>query len=197
MRVLEIAPETSRVRLGTPFRSRDADSSWRRRQHSKTYPGLVIKTGPDLDAYARWVRRVLKVMKDERGWGIVRVASEGGVSRAMLTNWRDANWTQGKPTRASVEKFCDNLKLKKDEPFGLLRLALDPERGAAKGDDLLEAEPEDAGLDHRIKLLELRLSQNPPAPERRELEIALVAAKRLRDSGSAMIDEVLQKYKAG
>lgn len=156
----------------------------------------MIKTGPDLDAYSRWVRRVLRKLKDEHGWGITRVAQEGGVSRGMLTNWRDANWTQGKPTRVSVEKFCDNLNLKKDEPFGHLRFALDPARNA-KESNLIESEPEDAGLDHRIRLIELRLSQNPPAEERRELEIALVAAKRIRDSGSAMIDEILNKYKAG
>jgi hypothetical protein len=157
----------------------------------------MIRTGPDLDAYSRWVRRVLKKFKDERGWGITRVSQEGGVSRALVTNWRDANWSQGKPTRDSVERFCDNLRLKKDEPFGYLRFALDPARSATKNEVLDEPHPEDAGLDHRIRLLELRLSQKPPAEERRELEIALVAAKRMRDSGAAMIDEVLQKYQAG
>jgi len=157
----------------------------------------MIKTGPDLNGYSRWVRRVLKKFKDERGWGITKVAQEGGISRALLTNWRDANWSQGKPTRDSVERFCDNLRLKKDEPFGHLRLALDAPRTTQKNTDLEDPQPEDAGLDHRIRLLELRLSQNPRAEERRELEIALVAARRMRDSGAAMIDEVLEKYKAG
>lgn len=149
----------------------------------------MTKTGPDLNGYSRWVRRVLKEFKDERNWGITRVAQEGGVSRNLLTNWRDANWTQGKPTRDSVERFCDNLNLKKEEPFGHLRLALEPARGGPKNQGLVEAPPE-PDLDRFIRRIEIRLSQKPPAEERRDLELKLVRARRARDA-KRLADELI------
>lgn len=141
----------------------------------------MIKTGPNLDAFSRWARRVLKEFKDERRWGIGKVAQEGGISRNLLTNWRDANWSQGKPTRASVEKFCDNLDLKKEEPFGHLRFALEPREEVKRDQDLTEAPPE-PDVDQMIRRIEIRLGQKPPAAERRDLELRLVRARRARDA---------------
>lgn len=150
----------------------------------------MIRTGPNLGSFSDWVKRVLRSMKEENGWGITRVAKEAGVSRALLTNWRDGKWSQGKPTRESVERFCDNLRLSKEEPFGYLGFSLSPREAAqtAKARDV----PPETDLDRRIRIIQARLDQDPPTEERRRLERLLVRAKRQREEQRLMDEEIAE-----
>lgn len=150
----------------------------------------MIRTGPNLGAFSDWVKRVLQSMKDENGWGITRVAQQAGVSRALVTNWRDGNWSQGKPTRDSVERFCDNLKLSKEEPFGYLGFSLST-RESAQTANAREVPPE-SDLDRQIRLIKVRLDQDPPVEERRRLERLLVRAKRQREEQRLMDEEIAE-----
>lgn len=52
-------------------------------------------------------------------------------------------------------------------------------------------------LDMRIHLLEVRLAQDPPDEERRDLQIALVRAKRQRALEIEFIDEVIERWSIG
>lgn len=149
----------------------------------------MIRTGPDLPNFSRWVRRVLKTLKEEKGWGITRVAEEAKTPRSLVTRWRDADWSQGRPTRESVTRFCANLKLKKDEPFAHMRWTLEPREEVKRDQELTEPPPEPA-LDRMIRLIQVRLGQNPPTKERRELELRLVRARRARDA-QRLADELM------
>ncbi|THV27909.1 phosphoenolpyruvate carboxylase [Glycomyces paridis] len=125
----------------------------------------MVRTGPDLAAFSRWVRLVLKTMKSQHGWGITRVATESGVARSTITLWRDADWSKGPPTRSSVERFCKNLKLKPEAPFAFMGWVLAPrETTAAAG---AAAVTEESELVRRIRLMELALDQPRITPERR------------------------------
>jgi hypothetical protein len=152
----------------------------------------MVRTGPDLAGFSRWVRRVLGAMKSENDWGITKVALEAEVARSTITLWRDADWSKGIPTRAAVEKFCENLKLKKDEPFAYMRWTLEP-RDEVKRDEQLTEPPPEPDLDRLIRRIEIRLDQKPPVEERRELELKLVRARRARDAqrlADELIDEI-------
>ena len=155
----------------------------------KSYPGPMIRTGPDLAGFSRWVRRVLKDMKTERGWGITRVAQEAKTPRSLVSRWRDADWTQGRPTRETVERFCENLGVSKDEPFARMRWALEPRDDSRCGDRPVEPPPE-SGPDRQIRLIKTRLGQNPPSGERRRLERLLLRANRYREDLRLMDEEL-------
>lgn len=155
----------------------------------------MFQTGPNLAGFSGWIKRVLATMKAENDWGITRVAKEGAVSRALLTNWRDGNWSQGKPTRETVERFCDNLKLSKEEPFGYLGYSLSPRESAQAASARVIAPETREQL--RIRRIQRRLAQKPPDAERRELEIVLVqllAAERMQADAVAAAEEVLKRH---
>ncbi|MDR7336770.1 MULTISPECIES: hypothetical protein [Glycomyces] len=137
---------------------------------------------------------MLKQLKAEKGWGIVRVADEAEVSRSTLTLWRDGDWTKGVPTRPVVERFCNNLKLKKDEPYAYLRWELDSRERPGRGEEIFEPAPE-RDLDGLVRRIELRLGQSPPATERRDLERQLVRARRARDA-KRLADELIAELEA-
>lgn len=141
----------------------------------------MIRTGPDLAGFQRWVKRVLAAMKKERNWGITRVAEESDVPRSALTRWRDGDWSRGAPQRATVDRFCTNLKLKKEEPFSYFGWALDSREMTAE--EQAQDVTEDSELVRRVRLIEMALEQPGIAPERRrELELMLVGARRLLDT---------------
>ncbi len=120
MRVLYPTRRTHRYRRGIVSRGRDKPSTWARRVANRAYSCPVDRTGdaPDLKGFSKWVRRVLAHLKETRSWGVARVAKEAGVARSGLSRWRDDDWSDGIPQRKTVAKFCDNLKLSRDEPFG-------------------------------------------------------------------------------
>lgn len=179
--MLTIAPTAHAPKYRPLSYPRDKESTWRRRQRDKSYPGPMIRTGPNLAGFRRWVQRVLAAMKEERGWGITQVASESGVPRSALTRWRDGDWSRGAPKRETVGRFCDNLNLKKEEPFSYFGWALDSRELTA--DEKSQEVTEDSELVRRVRLIEMALEQPGIAPERRrELELMLVGARRLLDT---------------
>lgn len=141
----------------------------------------MVRTGPDLAGFSRWVQRALKTLKAEKRWGITRVADEADVARSTITLWRDGDWSKGAPTRQAVEKFCDNLKLKKEEPFAYMRWELEPRERPRRDEEMFEPAPEH-DLDVLVRRIQIRLSQDPPVEERQELELKLVRARRARDA---------------
>jgi hypothetical protein len=141
----------------------------------------MVRTGPDLAGFSRWVQRALKTLKVEKRWGITKIADEAKVARSTITLWRDGDWSKGAPTRQAVEKFCDNLKLKKEEPFAYMRWELEPRERPRRDEEMFEPAPEH-DLDRLVRRIQLRLDQNPPASERQELELNLVRARRARDA---------------
>lgn len=87
-----------------------------------TYSCPVDRTtggdNPDLDAFARWVQRVLDHYKG-RGWSVSRISRESGVGRTIIYRWLAADPDEGLPTRPTVERFCDGLGIPKTEPYAL------------------------------------------------------------------------------
>lgn len=154
----------------------------------------MVRTGPDLNGFSRWVQRALKTLKAEKRWGITKIADEAKVARSTITLWRDGDWSKGAPTRAAVEKFCDNLKLKKDEPFAYMRWELEPRERPRRDEEIFEPAPE-PDLDGLIRRIQIRLSQKPPAEERRELELKLVRARRARDA-KRLADELMAELES-
>ena len=138
----------------------------------------------------------MKTLKDEKRWGIVKVADEAKTPRSLVTRWRDGDWGQGRPTRETVERFCDNLGLKKEEPFGYMGWTIEPREAAAEArkGGVLEEKPE-PDLDLMIRRIEIRLGQKPPAEERRDLELKLVRARRARDA-KRLADELIAELEA-
>jgi len=137
------------------------------------------------EIFRRWIAQVFVDLKAKK---ITReeAASCGGISRNQTYQW-EGRGKKGysRPTADKLKAFCIGNGLDWHVPFRIF------------GWNTSAAGQQEQGLDAKIRRLEVRLSQSPPADERRELEIALVAARRMRDSGAAMIDEVLEKYKAG
>lgn len=151
----------------------------------------MVRTGEDLAAFSRWVQRVLETLKQRKGWGIVKVSQEADVPRSTITRWRDGQWELGIPTRAVVERFCENLKLKKTDPFAYMGWILDEESEVDDSGELFEIPPETA-LDRQIRLINARLGQKPPTEERRRLERLLVRAKRQREEQREMDEEIAE-----
>lgn len=149
----------------------------------------MVRTGPDLAGFSRWIQRVLATLKAERGWGITKVAESSDIARSTITLWRDGDWSKGSPTRAAVEKFCDNLNLKKDEPFAYMRWELEPRERPRRDEQMFEPAPE-RDLDGLIRRIQIRLDQKPPTSERQELELQLVRARRARDA-KRLADELM------
>lgn len=138
---------------------------------------------------------MLQQLKAEKRWGITRVAEESGVSRSTITLWRDGDWSKGVPTRPVVERFCDNLKLRKDEPFARMRWELDARGRPARSEEIFKPAPE-PDLDAIIRRIELRLNQKPPVEERRDLERQLVRTRRARDA-KRLADELIAELETG
>lgn len=136
---------------------------------------------------------MLRELKAEKDWGITKVADESKVARSTITLWRDADWSKGIPSRPVVEKFCDNLKLKKAEPFACMGWLLEPREVAVEAKDkaLFEVPPE-SDADRQIRLIRVRLDQKPAADERRRLERLLVRALRTRDEQRLMDEELAE-----
>lgn len=153
----------------------------------------MVRTGPDLAGFSKWVRRVLHTMKSEKKWGITKVADEAKVARSTITLWRDADWSKGIPTRPAVEKFCKNLDLKKEEPFAYMGWVLESREVAAEAKrEALFEERTEPDLDRQIRLIKVRLDQNPPTEERRRLERLYVRAKRQREELRLMDEEIAE-----
>jgi transposase-like protein len=72
----------------------------------------------DLDAFGRWVTRVVDHLGTDRGWSVTRVARESGVHRSNIYRWMGG--MNEVPSQDNVVKFVDNLGLSREEPFGLL-----------------------------------------------------------------------------
>jgi transcriptional regulator with XRE-family HTH domain len=118
---------------------------------------------PPLDvrrkAFAAFVRRALRNAKEDRGWGISRVAEEAGIGGATIYRWRDGDWNKA-PSPDAVVAFCDALDIDPKHAFAIL--------WPGKGDDAPPPEP--APLDRDIELLARRL-RDPNVTEAEKVSI--------------------------
>lgn len=112
-------PRAQRAQRRILTKRRDKLPTRTRRHTTWTYSCPVSRTIRDVDQFQRWVQRVLDHLEKDRGWGITRAAKEAGTPRSAVSRWRDGDWSQGKPTKASVLRFCENLGIPVDEPFAM------------------------------------------------------------------------------
>lgn len=80
------------------------------------------------------------------------------------------------PKPATLDDFCSSLNLDPTVPYRILGW------GRPSSPRPAPTPPSQPDLDLIIRRIELRLQQDPPDKERRELELRLVRARRARDA---------------
>jgi|GEM_PF-6811958 len=134
MTILIRDPRVRRLNRRMVSRKRDKLSTWARRNRRSKYSCPVDRTSgvPDIGAFAKWVERVVEHFRTESGWSVSKIAREAGIGRAMLYRWMSGDNSQGAPTRDTVARFCDNLRVPRDEPFEIFGWVADgPKRPGA------------------------------------------------------------------
>lgn len=135
-----------------------------------------------------WISRLIL---DRKAQGITRqqLADKGKISRNQLYEW-EGRGQKGfsRPKADTLRAFCDGIGEDWHVPFRILGWI-------GTGASVAEPRPEQ-DLDLIIRRLEIRLSQKPPTPERRELELSLVRARRARDA-QRLADELRAELDAG
>ena len=97
-------------------------------------------------AFAAFVRRSLRIAKEDRGWSAPRVAEIAGIGSATVYRWRDGDWSRD-PSPSAVVAFCDALDIDPKHAFAVL--------WPSKNDAATAPAP--APLDRDIELLARRL----------------------------------------
>lgn len=96
--------------------------------------------------WSAFVRRALKLAKEDRGWSIPQVAERAKISNTTIYRWQDGNWREA-PSADAIEAFCDALDIDPKHAFAVLW----PGRAAGT------PPPEPAPLDRDIELIARRL----------------------------------------
>lgn len=120
-----------------------------------------------------WIGQQFRDLK-ERGVSRTKAAETGQVSRNQTYEW-EGRGQKGfsKPRPETIKTFCIKNGLDWRIPY---RIYGWDTAGRSHADI-----PEESDLVRRVRLIDIRLSQNPPAEERRRLERAKVAIRHLLD----------------
>jgi hypothetical protein len=143
---------------------------------------------------ARWLSWVAAEKKRLYGWTTAETIEHSSIDRSTWYRWKRISNPGWMPKPATLDEFCASLGLDPEVPYQILGWG----RPSEKPVQLPESEPVPAeSLDRRIHLIEVRLSQDPPAEERRRLEVLLVRAKRARALEVERIDEAFEEFGIG
>ena len=83
------------------------------------------QSGPDaLAKFSMWARRVVDHIRDDRGWSVREITRQAGVARSIIYRWIDGEITKA-PEQETIDRFCDNLGVPKDEPYALFGWAME------------------------------------------------------------------------
>lgn len=136
-----------------------------------------------------WISQQLAILKS-RGVTRTEAASKGAVSRNQTYEW-EGRGKKGfsRPKPETIKVFCTANGLDWRAAFRIL----DYDTSGRSHEELAPTPEQD--LDRTIHLIEVRLGQNPPTEERRELDRKLVTARRARNL-RAMADELVAEIEA-
>jgi hypothetical protein len=129
------------------------------------------------ELFMEWAVAAFKDLKQRR---VTRTeaAGNGRISRNQTYQW-EGRGSKGysRPMAENLKRFCIANGLDWRIPFRIFGW----DASGRPVEDPVEMPPA-VDLDRRIRLIEVRLSQDPPAEERQELDLKLVRARRARDA---------------
>lgn len=197
-RTLARLKERTRPAGRTPLHPRDKEAAFESRQVKLAYAQEMSQAHDTLARreaeMARWLSSVAAEKKRLYGWNTDETIDRSPIDRATWYRWKKISKPGNMPRPAKLDEFCSSLGLDPEVPYQILGWG----RPSAKPAELPEPEPIPAdSLDRRIRLIEARLDQDPPAEERRRLETLLVRSRRARDLEIERLDEALEEFGIG
>lgn len=182
-RVLDRLAARARPKRQTPLQPRDKRSHFEMRRLHVRYDDEMSQAHDNLHDRERdlaaWLTGVAREKKRLYGWTTDDTIDQSPIDRATWYRWKKISKPGNMPRPQKLDEFCERLGLDPTIPYGILGWGQPSKRFESSGPPA-EPPPEPA-LDRMIRLIETRLKQSPPAPERRELELRLVRARRARD----------------
>lgn len=180
-RTLVRLKERTRPAGRTPLQPRDKETAFQSRHLKGAYAQLMSQAHDTLmrreAEMAHWLSWVAAEKKRLYGWTTDETIDRSSIDRATWYRWKKIAKPGNMPRPAKLDEFCSSLGLDPETPYQILGWG----RPSAKPIPLPEPEPE-VDLDLYIRRIQIRLDQEPPASERRELERNLVRARRARDA---------------
>lgn len=139
--------------------------------------------------FARWLDWVASEKKRLHGWSTARTIDQSSIDRATWYRWKKISKTGNMPRPVNLDQFCQSLGLDPETPYRIL--------GWGKpSSQPVELPDSESPAERQMRLIRLRLSQNPPTKERHELEIALVqlrASERMQADAVSAAEEALRQ----
>lgn len=136
------------------------------------------------EIFMGWISQQFVDLK-ARGVTRTEAAAKGQVSRNQTYEW-EGRGQKGfsRPKPETIKTFC----MKNGLDWRIAFRILDYDTSGRSHEEL--APPPEPDLDRMIRLIEVRLGQDPPIKERRDLELKLVRARRARDA-QRLADELM------
>jgi hypothetical protein len=180
-RTLARLRERTRPAGRTPLQPRDKRTAFESRHLKGEYAHAMSQAHDTLmrreAEMARWLSWVAAEKKRLYGWTTDETIDRSSIDRATWYRWKKIAKPGNMPRPAKLDEFCSSLGLDPETPYQILGWG----RPSAKPIALPAPEPE-VDLDLYIRRIQIRLDQDPPAAERRELELKIVRARRARDA---------------
>lgn len=124
--------------------------------------------------FGRFVNRVLREAREQRGMTVDDIVKATGVSSATLYRWRSGDWTKD-PRASQVRSFCEGLGVPVSIAYRLLGWA---EEGEPQPTEPLELEPDMHEVARRLR------DPNVSEAEKQEIRAMIrYLARRRREEG--------------
>ena len=190
-RVLDRLAVKTRPKRQTPLQPRDKRPHYDLRKLHIRYDGGVSQPSDNLEVrerdFATWLMDVAREKLRLYGWSTDETIERSSIERATWYRWKKISKPGNMPRPQKLDEFCESLGLDPAIPYGILGWGQPAKRLEAPAPPPVQAQPD---LDRMIARIEIRLGQKPPTPERRELELKLVRARRARDA-KRLADELI------
>jgi len=180
----------------TPLQPRDKRTHYELRHMTPRYDVQMSHSHDKLERreadMSTWLGSVAQEKKRLYGWSTDETIAQSSIDRATWYRWKKISKPGNMPRPQKLDEFCESLGLDPEVPYGILGWGRPSVRVQPPE---VPQEPE-TGIARRKRLIQARLDQQPPAEERRELEIALVqieAAERMQDAADAAADKALER----